>query len=206
MDYKRLSQDSSDDILNHKKSSKLDVFISYTRRWGNSVLFLIQILLISVYLSLIAFNTGALSTSSTAKQYGRNYNYMSIEHQFDPLWMDSAIMKAGTIIVKEHGGRHNDVEFGAISMFHQLHCLAKIREALQAGHEGRLVPTDWHLDRHWPHCLDYLRQTILCHADGQIEQEQLFNGTDIFIDGTVDTRQCGDSSGLYALFEERGQS
>lgn len=42
--------------------------------------------------------------------------------------------------------------------FHQLHCLASIRMALQESKENKDIGMDWRDNAHWPHCLDYLRQ------------------------------------------------
>jgi hypothetical protein len=38
-----------------------------------------------------------------------------------------------------------------------MHCLAKMRMALQEAREGKEIGKDWTDDAHWPHCLDYLR-------------------------------------------------
>lgn len=65
--------------------------------------------------------------------------------------------------------------FFGISMYHQLHCLDSLRSAIVYG-------PDWHghHDRqlnkraqvpHVHHCLNYLRQTILCSADLTLEPE-----------------------------------
>lgn len=55
-----------------------------------------------------------------------------------------------------------------ISIFHQLHCLTAIRDTLRA------VKTDqparaWGGPDHLEHCLDYLRQGLMCAADTTIE-------------------------------------
>lgn len=41
--------------------------------------------------------------------------------------------------------------------FHQLHCLAGLRKALQEASEGKDIGMDWTDNLHWPHCLDLLR-------------------------------------------------
>lgn len=57
---------------------------------------------------------------------------------------------------------------------------------------------------HWPHCLQYLREGILCSADPKIERAPIVNGTRLRgIDGLRDVRTCRDYSVLFKL---RGQS
>ena len=54
----------------------------------------------------------------------------------------------------------------AVAMFHQLHCLRRIRSTLVEGWgnipEGR--------KRHMLHCFNYLRQWTLCDADVTLEK------------------------------------
>lgn len=45
--------------------------------------------------------------------------------------------------------------------FHQLHCLAAMRKALQDAREGVDIGVDYRDDGHWPHCFDYLRKASL---------------------------------------------
>lgn len=42
-----------------------------------------------------------------------------------------------------------------------MHCLAKMRMALQQAREGEEIGIDWTADAHWPHCFDYLRSVGL---------------------------------------------
>jgi hypothetical protein len=118
------------------------------------------------------------------------------------------------------------------SRFHQLHCVASIRRALQDAKEGRDIGVDQHDNAHWPHCLDYLRQasfcprfviftiemklteglcdflsqTILCFADDTMEQQDLLlNGTrSKLISGKHDIRKCRPREHLYTLRAEKG--
>ncbi|KAM3537566.1 hypothetical protein ARSEF1564_009511 [Beauveria bassiana] len=48
-----------------------------------------------------------------------------------------------------------------ISMFHQIHCLVAIRNAIR---------TRTFDDQHLDHCLDYLRQAIMCTGDTTLEK------------------------------------
>ncbi|EPQ56285.1 hypothetical protein GLOTRDRAFT_39785, partial [Gloeophyllum trabeum ATCC 11539] len=71
----------------------------------------------------------------------------------------------------------------ALSAFHEMHCMQSVRRALvQEGHG----------DGHVQHCLNYLRQMILCHANIQLEP--------VREDGTVAwgrERTCRDREELY---------
>lgn len=78
----------------------------------------------------------------------------------DFLWDDLVYNEttggAGLIWAAE-GNADGKETVGMISMFHQLHCLAGIRTALQASAEGKFVGFDQNDDDHWPHCFDYLK-------------------------------------------------
>lgn len=79
----------------------------------NLVLLLIQIALIGWYISeVIPRRSGTIEM-----EYGRNYDYMSLDHQYDHLWeQDVAANEAGIIILKDHDGKYTEIEHGAISM------------------------------------------------------------------------------------------
>jgi len=70
-------------------------------------------------------------------------------------------------------------QFG-ISMFHQLHCLEMIREALING-----------ADNHAAHCLNFLRQAVLCISDTTLETP-----------GAQTTHACRDWTQVYAYVTE----
>ncbi|KAM7190179.1 protein of unknown function (DUF3328) domain containing protein [Rhypophila sp. PSN 637] len=59
-------------------------------------------------------------------------------------------------------------EAHGVAVFHQLHCLNGIREAYWAAKDG--LPHS-HVARpsHVRHCIDYLRQALMCHADTNLE-------------------------------------
>ncbi|BDD54454.1 hypothetical protein MAP00_000072 [Monascus purpureus] len=135
--------------------------------------------------------------------YGVSEEYMTLDHKFDYLWSET---DSSPLI--ESTGPDGQPQRESISMFHQLHCLASIRMALQESRENKDVGMDWRDNAHWPHCLDYLRQTILCFADDTLEhRDRLPNGTTVrFISGTQDVRRCRSSERLYALRAEKGIS
>ncbi|KAG2157925.1 uncharacterized protein EDB93DRAFT_734307 [Suillus bovinus] len=77
-----------------------------------------------------------------------------------------------------------------VSMFHQLHCLQMIRLALIDG------PND-----HSGHCLNFLRQAILCNSDTTLDPVYT-NGSISGSDGLGVTHICRDWSQVYAYIEE----
>jgi hypothetical protein len=61
-----------------------------------------------------------------------------------------------------------------LDVFHELHCLNDLRKAFYPDVHGGIEATRWpngtinydhEAYQHWEHCLDSLRQTIMCHAD-----------------------------------------
>ncbi|KAH6721008.1 hypothetical protein BKA61DRAFT_466802, partial [Leptodontidium sp. MPI-SDFR-AT-0119] len=60
-----------------------------------------------------------------------------------------------------------------LGVFHQLHCVNHLRKALYPDEHPGLweynpdgtVKRDTVLALHWDHCIDILRQTLMCHAD-----------------------------------------
>ncbi|KAJ7454050.1 hypothetical protein B0H11DRAFT_1740818 [Mycena galericulata] len=59
--------------------------------------------------------------------------------------------------------------FYAVSLYHQLHCLNSLRKNIAKGPQLTLTPG---LIAHANHCLDYLREALLCHADTTLEPVQ----------------------------------
>ncbi|KAF2971273.1 hypothetical protein GQX73_g2248 [Xylaria multiplex] len=122
--------------------------------------------------------------------FGGDLSYMSVDHKYDHLWED---LGAKDLIVKLPDEKHNgELRPGSISMFHQLHCLSSLRHAIQQAREGEDPGLDWQDNDHWPHCMDYLRKTLLCWADDLVERQFVFdNGTvSSFIDGAQDHPQA----------------
>lgn len=88
--------------------------------------------------------------------------------------------------------------------------------ALQRSREGEDIGIDINDDKHWPHCLWYMHQAILCAADSTIEMGQDW-GSEVQPNGTVtairtgaisgkyDVRVCQDSDRLYRLRAEVGK-
>jgi len=57
----------------------------------------------------------------------------------------------------------------ALEVFHQLHCLNTLRHAVYQVSDSNYEPEDQADERmtkiHLDHCVDYLRQVLMCHAD-----------------------------------------
>ncbi|KAF5313157.1 hypothetical protein D9619_003702 [Psilocybe cf. subviscida] len=52
-----------------------------------------------------------------------------------------------------------------IEVFHQLHCLNMIRQALYPEHYPDMALGQPKADEHIGHCIDSIRQSLMCHAD-----------------------------------------
>ena len=86
--------------------------------------------------------------------------------------------------------------------FHNLHCLAMMRQTLQEAYYGKRPAFDYRGDQHWPHCLYHMRQAILCHADDTMELPRANNGslgTVPNISGVTDIRHCRSADKLYKM-------
>ncbi|ORY18124.1 hypothetical protein BCR34DRAFT_583060 [Clohesyomyces aquaticus] len=142
-------------------------------------------------------------------RFFRDLRYMTLDHEADYLWKEHLFMATGNVRLPSKDGKGNATLKG-IAMFHQMHCLAKMRMVLQLAREGVDIGVDWRDDAHWPHCFDYLRESILCYADPTLESVSLQpgpqnNGKFVkVIDGGAETRYCRDSRPLYELERRYG--
>ncbi|KAJ7189033.1 hypothetical protein C8R46DRAFT_1157776 [Mycena filopes] len=75
-----------------------------------------------------------------------------------------------------------------IAMFHQMHCLQKIRDVIVLGSP----------DHHTRHCLNLLRQTVLCASDTTLDPLNSEGGTD----GVGVVHVCRDWQKVYDFVEE----
>ena len=82
-----------------------------------------------------------------------------------------------------------------VSMFHQLHCLDKMRRAVV--HDP---PSEW--ERwHTQHCLNYVRQMLLCASSNRLEPvKETAEG--LKVDGLGLEHTCRDWSVLRGIAEE----
>ncbi|PCH37193.1 hypothetical protein WOLCODRAFT_157896 [Wolfiporia cocos MD-104 SS10] len=90
----------------------------------------------------------------------------------------------------------------SISMFHHLRCLDIIRESLASRMTGDVDTPPSMLDRH---CMNYLRQMILCHADLRLEPVRSVTKAS---GNTISdlTHTCQDWTALYTAAEENHRS
>ena len=79
-----------------------------------------------------------------------------------------------------------------VAMFHQLQCLDVIRAAMASP----VAPGDARRARLRDHCLDYMRQTVLCHAHTDLESVRSDVGPKI-ADLTRSVYRCRDWRVLY---------
>ena len=74
----------------------------------------------------------------------------------------------------------------AVAMYHQLHCLFQISYALSHQRGG---------SAHLHHCLDYIRQNVLCAADPTLEPDD-FTQQNFTVERVGLTRVCRDWSAV----------
>ncbi|MCJ1301985.1 hypothetical protein MMC08_004786, partial [Hypocenomyce scalaris] len=82
------------------------------------------------------------------------------------------------------------------SVVHQLHCMGVLRNYTRAYETGLPIPSGGHL--HVRHCIEYVRQAILCTADTTLEQANA--GGAFNAQGAV--HQCRDWNLVKAFLED----
>ncbi|KAH8812248.1 hypothetical protein F5884DRAFT_305883 [Xylogone sp. PMI_703] len=193
--------------LQWKRSIQLpamaSVLLGYCALTTTAIVALLAIMLSQLRIQALD-NKGLQHEPRFQRVYGMDESYTSLDHQYDNLW-DLGI--TGLVIRLPDENFGGEPKPATISMFHQLHCLASLRQAIQQAREGKDPGVDWHDNDHWPHCMDYLRNTILCWADSILERQFVLpNGTALpFIDGSRDMRQCGDKDGLVQMMRNHGK-
>lgn len=100
----------------------------------------------------------------------------------------------------------------SVALYHQLHCLGIIRRDYFALLEGvwnnatdvRSVVLDQIENSHNRHCMDYLRQTLECHADLTIEWERTEkDGSRHQVDGMHIPHQCKAKTDVHEFMERQ---
>lgn len=111
-----------------------------------------------------------------------------------------------------YDGEHNFME---LSVFHNLHCLNELRLALDdddddedddagsgAGDKNWMHQGRAHLD----HCVDQIRQALMCHADlTPVPMMPVEGGPEGLIIGNGEVHTCRDFDAIWAWVEERGR-
>jgi hypothetical protein len=126
-----------------------------------------------------------------------NYEFSNTFGAYDYLWAELQGKSQG-VVYTDLGRNDGQTRRAGLAMFHQLDCLAKLRNVIQALQEGNLYDDVDVAEHHgyWPHCLDYLRQTILCNADDSLEKGEVVDGRWV-TSGFGAPKECRDSSWLY---------
>ncbi|RDW65593.1 hypothetical protein BP5796_10285 [Coleophoma crateriformis] len=102
-----------------------------------------------------------------------------------------------------YDGEH---EFFELGVFHNLHCLNEIRRSLAGNSHGNtrdiLLESNIHLD----HCVDQIRQALMCHADlTPVPMHAIGVAADHFSLGNGEMHTCRDFDAIWAWVEERGK-
>ncbi|KAH8433852.1 oxidase ustYa family protein [Aspergillus melleus] len=100
------------------------------------------------------------------KLFGRRY-FVLQDDEVDQLDRDEPSLPAlePLVGIRSHTG-HSGV-FGGVEVFHSLHCLDALRRYIngQTHHHGRRLEEEGGMRIHIDHCVDHLRQGIMCSAD-----------------------------------------
>lgn len=87
------------------------------------------------------------------------------------------------------------------SVTHQLHCLYNIFEVYASQASGHDIPKQ--MQGHIPHCVEYLRQSIMCAGDTALEgQHTTFPDGVLGSDGWDAKHVCKDYDAVYAFLEQ----
>jgi hypothetical protein len=125
MVYEKLSQESNEEASseafdeNFPRSQNSSRFTSIKDRFRKHWVFITHIILVLTQVALFTWfirNNSSRTTRTATVQYGRNFDYMTLDHEYDAFWSGKAIDTGGYIVINEHGGPFTDIEYGAISM------------------------------------------------------------------------------------------
>lgn len=83
-----------------------------------------------------------------------------------------------------------------MAVFHQLHCLSYVVDHYQQGYAGANLTGE--VAHHSAHCFDYLRQSIMCAADTNLEGDTETGP------GWGSEHTCADYDAVLAWANERG--
>lgn len=94
--------------------------------------------------------------------------------------------------------------FFSFSLYHQIHCLNALRLAILGGHHDGEAEEQGHEHghvgkravEHSAHCLNYLRQTVMCAADLTLEPEIILGSQDVG-EGLGAVHVCRDWSKVH---------
>ncbi|KAF2800437.1 hypothetical protein K505DRAFT_320428 [Melanomma pulvis-pyrius CBS 109.77] len=165
---------------NPQRRSLISTLTSY--RWLiDTSLLLIIIGLMTVLLRRDQWNKG----SSVSWQIGGDFTAARLElptqiSKFEPdmsfvpmntseFFTDETLARWNTIMPAGTGFPGPGKIFSTTSMTHQLHCIYMMARIFSGVVSGNIqdIPTDYHF--HFSHCVDYIRQGIMCSADLAVE-------------------------------------
>ncbi|KAE8149709.1 hypothetical protein BDV25DRAFT_140557 [Aspergillus avenaceus] len=119
--------------------------------------------------------------------------------------------KSGALSFQRHSSKPQapdpSREFYCLSGIHQMHCLGVIYNATLSHHEPEQPSTAGVMTHteHIGHCVDYLRQAIMCASDSSLElATELHTDGKVLksVDGWNTTHQCRDWDSLYNFASE----
>ncbi|CAJ2508451.1 Uu.00g134770.m01.CDS01 [Anthostomella pinea] len=131
-----------------------------------------------------------------------NLSYRHFDAEADALWGELVPSNGGAVLgTNITNGFH---VWAVPAMFHQLKCLRDIRTEFiaigRSGREARRFMSERGQGSDYEkvaYCFDYIRQSILCHADTTLHPVAQLTPETKIIDGNALWHQCRDSSVLY---------
>lgn len=91
-----------------------------------------------------------------------------------------------------------------LSMFHQLRCLNIVRDTLVTLYHDRSTDVGHKRMRMAEHCMNYLRQTVICRADLRLESVRASSGPQVTVSDITHT--CKDWTAVYRAAEDNYES
>ncbi|KAK0799518.1 hypothetical protein LTR91_012797 [Friedmanniomyces endolithicus] len=141
--------------------------------------------------------------------------FTDVSKKADKFWDE--MMPIGNGYIKVENPRRYDIPNGrpvhddsaeaevyALSVTHQLHCLAMIRQAIVASETNATSSSN--MGHHIHHCIDYIRKGILCAGDTSLEWSTAIrhgNHTRYITSGDGSQHQCRDWTVLKAFMESQ---
>jgi hypothetical protein len=105
-----------------------------------------------------------LANTWLKEKLGRYFNFSESEiHQLDPVARQSGVQEPPNPLTDAMNSKG---VFGGVDMFHSLHCLNALRKAVDGRSDEQFdfLGKDF-MRMHMDHCIEQLRQAILCHGD-----------------------------------------
>lgn len=89
-------------------------------------------------------------------------------------------------------------EITSLAFVHQLHCVDTLRRSFYAAVDHAV---DTHTTHHAQHCLEYLRQAIICNGDANLEYREADPATGVLSTPGYSLHHCRDFAKLYHFAE-----